>query len=50
MALPFATLALALFFTWREMRGAALAGWGVSLLLLLALFRWHATAPLNLSW
>lgn len=49
MFLPFLILLLALGAIFYGRRGLALAGWGVGLLLLLVLFRLHATDPLHIG-
>jgi hypothetical protein len=50
MVLPFASLSLALWLTFRSSRSAALWAWAGSLVITLVLFRMHATEALNLGW
>ncbi|BAF86988.1 putative transmembrane protein [Azorhizobium caulinodans ORS 571] len=48
MSIPFFGIALAFLCILIGQRLAAIALWGLSLIALLALFRMHATDPLNL--
>lgn len=48
MSLPFFGLFAAFACIWAGKRAAALALWAISIAVLLALFRLHATDPLNI--
>lgn len=49
MALPFMTLFEALIAAYFSYRAWSIFLWMITLILLLALFRWHATDPLSLQ-
>lgn len=48
MALPFLLLFLALLLAWRGQRGPSLGLWGLALVVLLVLFKEHATSTIGI--
>ena len=49
MALPFLIPFVALLAAWRGWRGTAIGLWALSFLVLLVLFKFHATDALNID-